>query len=204
MFKKNISLLGFALSALLIASVQSAQATVITFEGHYNTQYQSTITRNGFDFGILAGFEQHFHEVDSTQFGLVSNGTGILLIDRDTKAFAAKNGGGAFLANSIDVASSGSSNQGSSTGLNISAYLNNTLVGSTFVAFGISSPFQTINLASFGNIDRLVFDGNNGGFGLDNAVFNGAVTAVPESNGFILFCMALSGLVCLRRFKKAK
>lgn len=187
-----------AAAVLTFGSVSAAQATVITFEGFSNTTYNAPITRSGFDFGNVAGDEQHFHEVDSTQYGLISNGTGILLNDRDSRVFSELNGGGSFTANSIDVASSGSSNLGSNSGISIEGFLNNTSVGLINVTFGANDPFQTVSLLSLGTIDRLVFDGFQGGFELDNATFNEPTNQTPEPGSLALLGLG-AGLLAIRR-----
>jgi hypothetical protein len=199
MKRMNCCLTAITLSLGLLGS---ANAAIITFEGFSNTIYNSPITRSGFDFGNVAGDEQHFHEIDSTNYGLISNGTGILLNDRDSRLFAALNGGGSFLGNSIDVASSGASNLGSGDGILIEGFLNNVSTGILNISFGISSPFQTVNLGSLGTVDRLVFDGIRGGFELDNAIFNEQQT-VPEPASLGLLGIGLAGLGATRRRKTA-
>lgn len=191
----------FAVSALALGMAQSAQAAVVTFEGFGNTIYGAPIARSGFSFGNVFGDEQHFHEIDSTNFSLISNGTGILLNDRDSRIFSQLTGGGSFVANSIDVASSGSANSGSNLGLTIEGFLNNLSVGLINVSFDNNDPFQTVNLLSLGVVDRLVFDGIQGGFELDNATFNERQNNVPEPASLALLGI---GLAAIRSLSKRK
>ena len=81
-----------------------AAAVTVTFEGFANTIYNAPITRSGFEFGNVAGDTQHFHEIDSTNFGLASNGTGVLLNDRDSRMFVSASDLSTFTLSMIDVA----------------------------------------------------------------------------------------------------
>ena len=75
----------FLVALGLLTGASAAGAVTVTFEGQSNAIYNAPITRSGFDFGNVAGDEQHFHEIDSTQFGLASNGTGVPLPDASKK-----------------------------------------------------------------------------------------------------------------------
>jgi hypothetical protein len=170
-------------SALTALAAAPAQAVVISFEGASNTQYNNPITRSGFDIGNPIGQEQHFHEIDSTQFSLPNNGTGVLLNDRDTDIFVIANAGAGFSQfslTSVDVAAS-LGNQPAND-IRITGFLNNVQTGSLLVS-PLGTGYTTIAGASFGIIDRLVFDGigGSGGFVLDNLALNNApTTSVPE------------------------
>lgn len=72
------------------------------------------------------------------------------------------------------------------------------------LGFNSNTPFQTVNLSNFGNIDRLVFDGISGGFSLDNAVFDQASNNVPEPGSLALLGLAFAGLAANRRRKAGK
>jgi hypothetical protein len=95
---------GFALGISLYALAGAASAATITFEGQFNAEYSSPITRGGFLIGNPVGQEQHFHEVTSTQFGLPNNGTGVLLNDRNTEIFVVEGSFADFTLSSVDVA----------------------------------------------------------------------------------------------------
>jgi hypothetical protein len=182
-------------AAITLAATTTAPAlavTTLTFEGQANTIYGAPITRSGFELGNPAGQEQHFHEIDSTQFGLASNGTGVLLNDRDTDIFLQKAGGGTFTLTSVDVASALNNNAG--TGITIKGYLASVLTGT--ITISNLSQFQNALGTALGTVDYVTFDGTNGGFELDNIVLDGAVVpgAVPESSTWFLM-IAGFGLV---------
>lgn len=191
-FAAVAAVIGFAMAS----SAPVLAATTLTFEGHPNTIYNAPITRSGFEIGNPAGQEQHFHEIDSTQFGLISNGTGILLNDRDSQIFLQRAGGGAFALTSFDIASSGGSNAGG-TDFTVSGYLGGNFVGSVVGSLGSFATF-----AGFSNVDYVVFDGSGGrgGFELDNIVLDGA-GAVPEPAtwGMLVGGLAIAGASMRRR-----
>lgn len=161
----------------LIATPQIASAaTTLTFEGQSNAIYNAPITRDGFTVGNTEGDEQHFHEIDSTQFGLANNGTGVLLNDRDTNIFLKQVGGGIFTLSSFDIAASFNNSPGVT--FQALGFLNNVQVGMVSGALG-----QFATFAGFGSsVDHVTFNGlgGGGGFQLDNVVLNDAVAAVPE------------------------
>jgi hypothetical protein len=184
---------GLALGAAMPASA----ATTLTFEGQFNTIYTAPITRSGYEVGNPVGQEQHFHEIDSTQFGLASNGTGVLLNDRDTDIFLQEVGGGAFALTSFDIAAAFNNSPGNA--FVVSGYLGGNLVGTVVGALGEFATF-----GGFGNVDYVVFDGTGGGggFELDNIVLDGAMAgAVPEPTTWAMMVggLALVGASMRRR-----
>jgi len=191
-----------ALSLFLLTSASQASAVVITFEGHSNTAYSSSITREGFDIGIVSGQTQHFHEISSTSFNLPNNGTGILLNDRDTQLFVEQSDGGTFTLDSVDVAAS--TGNGPSIGMVIEGFLNNVSTGVISIA-SLGAGYTHSLGDIFGNIDYLLFDGigGQGGFVLDNLTLSGPAASVPEPGTLALSGLGLAGLALTRRSKKA-
>jgi hypothetical protein len=179
----------------------SASATLITFEGQANSIYNAPIARDGFLIGNVAGDEQHFHEIDSTQYGLTSNGTGVLLNDRNTRIFVEDALGGVFSLGSVDVATA--ANNGPGLSILIEGFLNGVSVGTLSTTFGAG--FTTLSGVSLGTVDRLVFDGfgGAGGFEMDNLSLNAAVESVPEPVSLGLFGIGLAGLAAARRKRAA-
>ena len=179
----------------------SASAAVLTFEGVNNTIYNAPITRLGFDIGNVVGDQQHFHEITSTGFSLPSNGTGVMLNDRNTRIFIEKNGGGTFSLGNFDAASAGSSNLGG-LGITVEGFLGGFSVGSLAVA-NLGAGYMTLFSGLFGNVDRVVFDGTglNGGFILDNVSLDEGQgpSPVPIPAGMPLLVAALGALGLLRR-----
>lgn len=181
-----------ALAAICVAG--PAHAATITFEGQANTIYAAPIVRSGFTLGNQIGEEQHFHEIDSTQFGLPSNGTGVLLNDRDTTIQVQDVTFAVFTLGSVDVATSLGSNPG--VGLNIFGFLNNVQTGVINIA-ALGNGYTTVNGASLGNIDRLVFDGTGGagGFVIDNLTLNAAGPGgVPEPSAWALLILGFGAV----------
>lgn len=188
-------------AGLAIVSSPALAAPTLTFEGQANTIYNTPIVRSGFELGIVAGQEQHLHEIDSRNFGLASNGTGVLLVDRNTQLFLQSAvAGTAFALTSFDIASALNNNPGST--FTATGYLGGSVVGTVSGALG--SSFATFG--GFGNVDRVVFDGfgGGGGYELDNVVLNGARGAVPEPAtwGMLMLGFALAGGALRRRSAK--
>ncbi len=144
-----------------------AASTVIEFEGASNTVYNAPIVRSGFIIGNVIGDEQHFHEVDSTLYGLPSNGTGVLLNDRDTRIFVEEESTMTFTLERVDVASALNNNP--AVGLTVEGFLNDVSTGILQVDV-LGDAYTQLDGTSLGTVDRLVFDGfgDRGGFVLDN------------------------------------
>ena len=190
--------------SLLAGVAAPAAAVTVTFEGFGNEIYFAPITRSGFEFGNVAGDEQHFHEADSTRFGLASNGTGVLVNDRDSRIFVRASDLSTFTLSMIDVAASLNNNAG--TSLTIEGFLANVSTGTLTISN--LGEFQTVLGTSLGNVDRLLIDGfgGGGGFELDNVVLNGAsVGGVPEPTTWVMLIagLAMTGSAMRNRARKA-
>lgn len=185
-----------AACALAAMAAHAGAATIITFEGQANTTYNAPITRSGFTIGNPTGQEQHFHEIDSTGFGLPSNGTGVLLNDRDTQIFVASSSAALFSLTSVDVAASLSNFP--AIGITITGFLGASTTGTVTLA-SLGSGYTTLSGATLGTVDRLVFDGidGRGGFVLDNLTLDGAIVAngVPEPS--TVASLGVAGLIGL-------
>jgi hypothetical protein len=177
----------------------SVAAGTITFEGSDNTIYEAPIVRLGFTIGNVIGDEQHFHEINSTEFGLPSNGTGILLNDRDTRIFV-NQGGATFSLTSVDVASALNNNP--ADGLTITGYLLGVSTGVISLE-SLGTGYTVLLGGSLGAVDRLVFDGigGEGGFVLDNLALNEQGQATPEPATWSALLLGL-GAIMARRVRK--
>ena len=181
-------------ATVAVAFAAPASAALITFEGVGNTIYTGPIVREGITIGNVAGDQQHFHEIDSTAFPgfVVSNGTGVLYNDRDTRIEMTQVGGGLFTLGNFDTSATGPSSPGAvASSLSIAAYVNSVLTVSLSFAID-SSAFASWNGAGLGSFDRLVFSANEGGgFQLDNI---NVAAAVPEASTWAML-IAGFGLV---------
>jgi len=200
----------FGLLALIAPQAQ-AQNALLTFEGQANTIYTSPIVRSSYQIGNPAGQEQHFHEIDSTRFGLPNNGTGILLNDRNTQIFLMADPGAAFILfslTSVDVAASTGSRPADS--LTLTGFLNGAPTGSVSVTFN-GANYATLDGTALGTVDRLIFDGfgGGGGFVLDNVNLTtpqapGGGGAIPEPGTVALLgtsLLPLAAAVARRRHR---
>jgi len=178
--------------AMIALSAGAAQAVTLTFEGQANTIYNAPIVRSGYEIGNVAGDEQHFHEVDSTQYGLTSNGTGILLDDRLTRLYMTRQDSASFSLGNFDAAWY----TGAGT-VTVEGWLGGIQVGS--FSFGVdSSGWKTLSGLSLGSVDRIVFDGRVGqpnGMQFDNI----NVGAVPEPESYALMLAGLVGVAAAMR-----
>lgn len=187
--------------ALAALTTLRAATIVITFEGQYNTIYESPIVRSGYTIGNVAGDEQHFHEITSTDYGLPNNGTGILLNDRDTRIFV-EAGGSGFYLDSVDVAGF-SNGGGTATGITVYGYYLGGLTGS--VSSPVGDAYLNLLGASLGLVDQIVFDGTGGGgqFVLDNLALSDTPgqTIVPEPGTALLVAGAFIAACLARRHR---
>ncbi len=187
------------LSLSLFVVAPLACAGVITFEGYDNQMYDAPIIRLELEIGNPVGQEQHFHEITSTSYGLPSNGTGVLLNDRDTQIYFIPATGASFTSfnlYSVDVATA--TGNGPATDLVITGYLLGSPTGS--ISLPIDGTWVTVGGAPLGTVDRIVFDGtgDGGGFVLDNFDF-GTEAGVPEPSSFLLASLGIGLLAAALR-----
>ncbi len=153
-----------------IIALRPGAPTIIRFEGFSNTIYNAPIVRSGYRIGNPVGQEQHFHEITSTGFGLPSNGTGILLNDRNTEIFVRAAPGSSFstfaLA-TVDVATARNNNP--AVGLRVTGLRNGAVTGTVEVP-SLGTGYTVVDGTPLGTVDELRFDGigGQGGFVLDN------------------------------------
>lgn len=177
-------------------------ATTLTFEGQSNTIYGAPISRGGYLVGNVAEDEQHFHEIDSTAFPgfVVSNGTGVLYNDRNTRIFMTTDpGGGTFTLNGFSASAVAGGPGVGATNLLVTGYLGAVVVNSAnFAINGVTfSSFAGLS----GTFDRIVFDGTDGdgGFQLDDVVLNAAAVPEPATWALLILGFGLTGAAMRRR-----
>lgn len=195
-------LIATTVAAAATLSGAASAATILTFEGQANTVYNDPITRSGYVLGNVAGQEQHFHEIASTNFGLASNGTGVLMNDRDTEILLQSASGSSFVLSSFDIAASLNNLPGST--FSVTGLLNGVTVGT--ITGSLGSQFATI--AGFSSaVDSVIFDGlgNGGGFELDNIALDVPLTgAAPEPSTWAMMGIGFGVMgFALRRKRKS-
>lgn len=186
------------IAALFSVSASAATSTTLTFEGQYNAQYDNTtIVRDGYEIGIVSGFEQHFHEITSNDYGLTSNGTGILLVDRPTQLYIKSSDLSDFQLNSFDS----SWYSGSGT-IKVIGYRDGSEVGNFSIGASMNG-WTTQSGLSLGSVDYLVFDGTaqTSGWGqqLDNIKLVAAPVPEPETYALMLAGIGMVGFIRSRR-----
>ena len=185
-----------SVAGVLIGGTVACADTVLTFEGHQNTIYTAPIVRSGYQIRNPVGQQQHFHEVNSTTFGLPNNGTGILLNDRQTEIQITMVGGGDFSLVSFDAAVYTSVGT-----MTVTGYSNGGVVGSFNTGSLSTTTFANFGGLSLGSIDEVRFSSDNpggsNGFTLDNVTLReGVIIPLPGAAGMGL---AGLGLVAVRR-----
>lgn len=196
----NKLLMAAGAAALLGLAAAPASAAVLTFEGQNNTIYGDPIVRDGFELGNVDGDEQHFHEIDSNQFGLASNGTGVLLNDRDSRIFLRAFDLADFFLTSFDIAAAFSNSPGVT--FTVTGFLNGSQTGQVAGNLG---EFANFSGAALGTVDYVVFDGldGGGGFELDNVTLNGGGGVVPEPATWAMMLMGFGAMGAMLRRRTA-
>ena len=195
-------------SAALLSSIATPAFSQLTFEGVPNAIYVAPIARDGFSIGNVAGDELHFHEIDSTAFPgfAVSNDTGVLFNDRDTRIFIESLiSGGTFVLGAFDGSATAGAVDGGATNLFVQGFLLGNLVNSGNFTINGSTFTNFSGLA--GTFDRLTFDGTNGGggFQLDNVNLRVVEGAVPEPSTWAMMLLGFGAVgYSMRRSKRAK
>jgi hypothetical protein len=183
--------------ALAVTLSAQAAPVVLTFEGVQNTIYNTPQTVSGITMGNVAGDVQHFHFIDSTGYGLVNNGTGVLENDRLSRLFFELATPGVFTLTSFDISTvqftDGNRN------VSVEGFLNGVSTG-IITTLALNSGYTTVNGAGLGLVDRIVFGPASGtgenGFNLDNVAFEiGA--PVPEMDPQAASLPLFSALVML-------
>jgi hypothetical protein len=203
----HVTVLALVIAGAASWSARSAPARV-TFEGFgANRIFGNEIVGDGLEVGTSDGFDftssgDHFH-FGNGLVSVPSNGTSILLEDRNYLITMTKVGGGLFNLLSADL--------GEDNGINLSAtsivvtgfFGAGGSITATFTLDGNGSSFQNVAFAGFTNLNRVTFDGigNPNTSELAN-VFTLDNINVPEPVTATLLPAGLLALRGLRRPKK--
>jgi MYXO-CTERM domain-containing protein len=190
----------FALPALMLVSAVSGTAATVTFEGFGgNSQLSGPTDSDGYTFSSSVS---HFH-FGNGLVGVPSNGTSILLQDRNATITMTQVGGGAFDLLGADFGEDVSFSA-SATSIRVIGFF----VGGGSTSFdvaldGNSSLFETVLLSGFTNLSSATFTGlggsqepNANGFTLDN--IQAQASAVPEPSSVALALIGLAALTAGR------
>lgn len=184
------------LAASLALASLAAQATVINFNGYQNTIYGDENVANGLEVVSTQGFQffssgDHFHFVDLSSYGGPSNGTSVLMEDRDFTITMKTDNNSKF-----DFLSMLASGFGSSGTLSITGYNN---AGSVNASLNVNNNgFTSTTLTGFTGLSRVVFSGSRSlSFSIDNLEV--AASKVPEPASLSLLLLGVAGLALGRK-----
>lgn len=196
----------------LFLFINPLHATSITFEGFGgNTIFGNEITGDGLEVATLNGFNfvssgDHFH-IGSGLGSVPSNGTSILLQDRNYSISMSQSSGEPFSLLSADLGEN-TSYDASAIDIVIQGFFSGGgSITTTYTLDGNSSLFENVFFTGFSDLSYVVFDGTgNGdgdylvnGFTLDNLV---VTSPIPEPSTFLLLGGGMATLAFYARRKK--
>jgi hypothetical protein len=190
-----------AVAINLVAAL--APAAVVTFEGFGgNTIIGDESTSNGLGVATSDGFQftssgDHFH-FGNALIGVPSNGTSILLEDRNYTITMTRVGGGAFNLLSADIGEDVSFSL-PATRIDVTGFfIGGGSISTQNPLDGNSSAFQLATFPGFNNVTSVTFHGagnvstsiNGNGFSLDNI----QISNVPEPASVLLMASTVAAL----------